>query len=379
MKLLRPIILCVFALWIGVVAASAATVEELEGKEAEYRRKIAELQGQEDSLAKQISLLNSQISLATLRMETTKNAVDKLTQEIDELNDEIERLEALKTKRLELVRHRIPETYKRNSVSAFGIVFFSQNVSDFLLRVKYLTKVQTEDAELYSQLQNTQDAYGERKDTREKKKEQQESLKMQLEQQSRELDRQKKQKQVLLDETRNSESVYQRLLAQALAEKQALERALVDSVQVGPVNKGDPIALVGNTGYPACSTGAHLHFEVRKNNSWVDPAGYMSSKTLYDDQTGSNWTVGSGSWDWPLSDPIRMTQRFGHTPWSYRYSYSGGIHTGFDMVSSSTNVIRAPAGGTLYSSSQSCGTSSIIKIKYIDHGDGVMSFYLHVQ
>jgi peptidoglycan hydrolase CwlO-like protein len=379
MNILRMIILSVFALWIGVVVVSAATVEELQGKEAEYRKKIAELQGQEDSLSKQINLLNSQISLATLRMEATKNAADKLAQEIEELNDEIERLEALKTKRLELVRHRIPEAYKRNSVSAFGIVFFSQNVSDFLLRVKYLTKVQTEDAELYSQLQNTQDAYGERKDTREKKKEQQESLKMQLEQQSRELDRQKKQKQVLLDETRNSESVYQRLLAQALAEKQALERALVDSVQVGSVNKGDPIALVGNTGYPACSTGPHLHFEVRKNGSWVDPAGFVSSKSVYDDQSGSNWTVGSGSWDWPLSDPIRMTQRFGQTPWSYRYSYSGGIHTGFDLTSSSSNVIRAPAGGTLYSSSQSCGTSSVIKIKYIDHGDGAISFYLHVQ
>jgi hypothetical protein len=258
-------------------------------------------------------------------------------------------------------------------------VLFSKNVSDFLSRVKYLTKVQAEDAELYTQLQNTQDTYGERKDVREKKKEQQESLKTQLEQQSRELDRQKRQKQVLLDETRSSESVYQRLLAQALAEKQALERALVDAVQVGPVNKGDAIALVGNTGYPGCSTGAHLHFEVRKNNSWVDPSGYLSGKTVYDDQSGSNWTVGGGSWDWPLQDQIRVTQRFGQTPWSYRYSYSGGIHTGFDMTSSGSNVIRAPASGTLYSSSQSCGSSSIIKIKYIDHGDGVVSFYLHVQ
>ncbi len=238
--------------------------------------------------------------------------------------------------------------------------------------------MQAEDAELYQQLQNTQDTYGERKDVREKKKEQQESFKAQLEQQSRELASQKKQKQILLDETRNSETVYQRLLAQALAEKQALDRALVDAVQVGPVNKGDPIALVGNTGYPGCSTGPHLHFEVRKNNAWVDPAGYLSGKMVHDDQSGGNWAVGSGNWDWPLSDPIRMTQRFGQTPWSYRYSYSGGIHTGFDMTSSST-VIRAPSGGTLYSSNQTCGTSSIIKIKYIDHGDGVISFYLHVQ
>lgn len=375
MKLLR--VLC-FCLLFSLAFPRIVFADEVQDRINEYTQKIAELQGQEKTLANQISLINSQIALTTLRITSLKSAISKLETEIEELNDEIDRLEVLKTKRLELVLHRIPETYKRTSVSQFGIVFFSRNVSDFLSRIKYLSKVQAEDAELYTQLQNTQDTYGERKDVREKKKAQQESFKAQMEQQSRELASQKKQKQILLDETRNSETVYQRLLAQSLAEKQALERALVDAVKVGPVNRGDPIALVGNTGYPGCSTGAHLHFEVRKNNAWVDPGGYLSGKTVYDDQSGGNWTVGSGSWDWPLQDPIRMTQRFGHTPWSYRYSYSGGIHTGFDMTSSS-NVIRAPSGGTLYSSSQTCGTSSIIKIKYIDHGDGVISFYLHVQ
>ena len=214
---------------------------------------------------------------------------------------------------------------------------------------------------------------------REQKKTEQEKLKRQLENESRELARQKKEKQVLLTETRSSEAVYQSLLAQALAEKQALDRAIIEGVKIGTVSKGDPIALVGNTGWPAYSTGDHLHFEVRKNNSWVDPASYLSSKTIYDEQTQSNWTVGAGNWDWPLQDPIRLTQRFGHTPWSYRYNYSGGIHTGFDMLSSNNKVIRAPSGGTLFSSSQSCGSASIIKIKYIEHGDGIVSFYLHVQ
>ena len=320
-KLILRLLFIVFVVLLlsGNVHASASDVEVLQ-------QKINELQGQENSLAKQINLLNSQIDLTTLRISSIKGAIDKLSGEIGELNDEIDRLEILKTKRLELVLHRIPETYKRNQMSQFGIVLFSQSFSDFLLRIKYLSRVQEEDAQLYKLLQNTQDTYGERKELREKKKTQSESLKVQLEQQSRELARQKKEKQVLLDQTKNSEVVYQKLLAQALAEKNAIEQALINSISLGPVKQGDPIALVGNTGYPGCSTGAHLHFEVRKNNAWIDPAQYLSPKGVIDDQNGGKGTIGSGGWSWPLEDSVRVTQYFGKTPYSWRYTYSGGTY-----------------------------------------------------
>lgn len=348
------------------------TIEELT-------KKISQLQQEENTLSKQISLLDSQISLTTLRISTMRSAIIKLTAEIDELAGEIERLEALLTRRTELVLRRIPESYKRKSTSQFGMLFLSSSFSDFVARIKYISTIQEHDAALLFQLKATQNNFEERKGLREEKKITQEKLKKQLEQESSSLARQKKEKQVLLEQTKNSETVYQQLLAQALAEKKAVDQALIESVKIGPVKKGDPIAVVGNTGYPGCSTGAHLHFEVRKGGTWVDPGGYLSSKRVKDDQNGGETSLGSGSWDWPLEDTIRLTQYFGKTPYSWRYQYSGGIHTGYDMVSTGSNIIRAPRDGDLYSSSQPCGSGSIIKIKYIDHGDGVLSFYLHVQ
>ena len=362
-----------------LIAHSRVLAQSVEDKIKVYQEQIASLNSQANTLSKQITLLDSQVKLTTLQIDDTRRKIDILDNEIGELTQEIVRLEDLKTKRLELVLHRIPQTYKRANASNFGGLLFSKNFSEFLTRAKYLLQVQEEDTQLYKQLQLTQTNYNERRDTRAEKKNEQEALRKQLEKHTRELASQKKQKQALLDQTRNSEVVYQSLLAQALAEKQALERALIDSVKVGPVKKGDPIALVGNSGYPGCSTGAHLHFEVRQGGAWIDPSSQPGNKTVKDDQNGgSDWSVGSGSWSWPVSDTIRLTQHFGKTPWSWRYSYSGGIHTGFDMVSTGGDVIRAPADGELYSSSQSCG-SSIIKIKYIDHGSNLISFYLHVQ
>ncbi len=357
----------------------AETTGGVDSRIVELQNKIRELQNEENSLAKQIQLLDSNISLTTLKIGNIQSAIGKLSKEIDELVGEIDRIEELLTRRSELVLRRIPATYKRQVAPKFGIILLGQNVSDLLSRVKYLASVQEQDAQLLFQLKATQNHYGERKNLREEKLKEQQELQRQLEAENRRLASQKREKQILLNETRSSEATYQKLLAQALAEKQALDRALLEAVKVGPVSTGDPIAIVGNTGFPGCSTGAHLHFEVRKNNVWVDPSGYLSSKTVIDEQSGGNNTLGSGGWPWPLADTIRLTQRFGQTPYSWRYSYSGGIHTGFDMVSTTSDIIRAPKEGTLYSSSQSCGSSSIIKIKYIDHGDGILSFYLHVQ
>src|SRR3990167_10546936 len=331
-----------------------------------YEDELSRLGAQSKTLSNQIAQFDAQIRLTTLKISQTEEKIALLGGRIDQLEGSLDSLSSA-------FSSRAVETYKMARVGdPFLIVVSAPDLSEAISRFHYLQRIQEADRDLLQRLQAAQDTY-------KVEKTDQEELQSELEKQKANLDVQKKAKNVLLTQMKNDEKKFQQLLSQALAEKAAIERALVSGVKVGPVKRGDPIALVGNSGYPGCSTGKHLHFEIRKNNTWVDPGSYLSGKSVLDEQNGGgNVSLGSGSWPWPIEDTVRLTQFYGHTPYSWKYTYSGGLHTGYDMVSTSSDVIRAPASGNLFKSSEMCG-SSRINILYIEHGDNVVSLYLHVQ
>ena len=358
---------------------SATELEDVQSKIAEYEKQVVELQKQASSLGQQITLMDSQIKVTGLKITQTEAQIKSLEKEVEVLSGKIDRLNISLDFLSKVLLSRVSENYKAKRANPIALFFSSQNFSDFVSRYRYLQIAQLHDRELLISMEQTRLNYDEQKALKEKAQADLEKLNKQLVIQKQQLTVQTADKKRLLEETKGKEAEYQRILAQAYAEKAAIEKALVSGVKVGPVKRGDPIALVGNSGYPSCSTGKHLHFEIRKDGAWTDPGPYLSSRSVIDEQDNKgSVNVGSGGWPWPIEDTVRLTQFYGQTPYSWRYKYSGGVHTGYDMVSTSSDVIRAPADGTLFKFSQMCGSSNI-NIVYIEHGDNVISFYLHVQ
>jgi peptidoglycan hydrolase CwlO-like protein len=358
MRKLAVLLIFFLGLFAPFFLVKATTLEDKQKQIDELEKKVEELKSQANTLAGQIAYYDNQISLNQLKISQTEDLIALISQKIDLLERKLQ-------VRAHLLERQIVVTYKQGKLDPFQLIFSSNDFSHMVSRFKYAQQVQNNNRRLLYDTQVLQSNYAQQKDLIE---ESQKKLRVQKES----LSALRAEKDNLLKQTKNSEAIYQEQLEQARLELAAIQNALATAISEGPVKKGDPIALVGNTGYPGCSTGKHLHFEVRLNDMWVNAETYLKNIT---DKWGLN--IGSGSWDWPISGTVQITQRYGKTPYSYRYLYSGGIHTGIDMISDN-DVIRAVADGNLYSSIQNCGGSAL-KIKYIDHGNSLMTFYLHVQ
>ncbi|MBI5465085.1 hypothetical protein HY946_00550, partial [Candidatus Gottesmanbacteria bacterium] len=250
---------------------SSSRYKEISDQIRELEQKLAETQAREKTLSSQISYMNNQIKLTTLKISETQAKIDQLEEEIASLSAKIDRLEESLGHLSEVLLSRIVETYKRGNVEFFHLLFSSGGFSDFLTRLKYIRIVQAHDKKLMFQMQETKDNYTDQKQVREEKKAEHERLKRQLEGQKAMLAQQIKDKETLLEVTRNDEKRYQELLAAARAEQVALEGTMRQALALlkdgSPIEEGAQIALIGNSGAPYCSTGSHLHFETRRNGN----------------------------------------------------------------------------------------------------------------
>lgn len=353
-------------------------IKELEGK-------LNDLRSTEKTLQSQIDVIDNQIELTQLRINSTETEIQELTGDIEIAVGKVDKLEESIGKISEVLLNRIVATYKAGSLAQSPLFVNANNFSDYFTKMNYLRIIQAKDRELLYEAQQAQLDYENQKNIFEDKKEKVVALQTQLEQYKTQIDSERKSKEDLLSVTKNDEKKYQQLLAAAQSERSAIEGVIssIKLVNGTPVIKGQIIAQVGNSGAPYCSTGPHLHFEVRLNGGDVNPGGYLKPGvnfmyTYTSEQFGYYGSIGpGGDWDWPLEEVIQINQGYGSHGYAQSF-YPDGVHHGIDMDSVSSSLIRAPKEGTLYKGTTSC---SGVPMNYVavDHGSGIVSWYWHVQ
>jgi peptidoglycan hydrolase CwlO-like protein len=207
-KIFFPVVIFVILLiTVRVVLAQTCNNQsECDALIQQYSDQLTKLQGQANTLSNQIAQFDAQIKLTTLKIAQTQAQIILLGGRIDQLSQSLDSL-------TQAFSARAVETYKLSRFeNNFIFLISAADLNDAVNRLHYLQKIQEEDQNLLTKLQTAQTTYQGQKQT-------QEDLQKQLQTQQANLNTQKTAKNNLLTATKNDETKYQSLLAQAVAQR----------------------------------------------------------------------------------------------------------------------------------------------------------------
>jgi len=337
------------------------TPGDIQNKIDQYTEKLIQLSKEKDTLSNQINYLNSQVQLTSLKISQIEQSIEILKKEIIELTQEINKLDVDLNKLSSLFLSQVNENYKISKKIPSISIFSSKSFNHFFEQYKYIQVLQKANQQTMLDLETARTNYDIQKQKKEQKQEELAILQETLDRQKKELIGQKAAKDNLLTTTKNDEKTYQKLKSEAEQELSALLKAKF--VGKRQVSKGEPLGIMGNTGY---SFGDHLHFglyQLGEENlsDWsyfndIDPTGYMNEH------------------HWPMNQPIEITQGRGAT--KYAYLYSDRFHHGIDMVSPNKTILAVNDGIAYFFKNTASSLGNHVKLF---HPDGKMTLYLHMQ
>lgn len=242
---------------------------EIENQIKEYEKKLTDLRQQKNTLASQIQTMDTQIYLTGLKIQESERQIIETEREIDTLTSRIESLDDSLTKISKLLLANISVGYKKQRISLINILLDSDNVGEIFNTIKYQKTAQNNNQRMLIQVQDAKSNYEEQKILRETKKKQLDLLVSNLANQKAELTNQQNQKQKLLNDTKNDEVLYQRLLSQAQQQLSSFKSFVQTS-------GGDSVI-----GANALGSGSDGNYYSQRDIRWANQSiGYSSESVL---------------------------------------------------------------------------------------------------
>jgi murein DD-endopeptidase MepM/ murein hydrolase activator NlpD len=303
-------------------------MEDVADQKEKYAKNIKDKQGEAKNLKNQLAILDNRIAKAELDIEEVKNQISEVSLEIRRTEVEIQGKENDIDKEKKNIANVLKLLYREGDASTLEILLMNDSLAEFLNRAKYLEDVNKEMGEALENLKQYKNDLEKSKADLEGKKEELANLKNDLEQSRLAFEQERLNKEMLLEETKNSEKEYQSLLAQA--EKQELDA----QTDIAQLEKAMRLKLES----------------LEKEKLEFNDDGFI----------------------WPV--PKNLVTTYFHDPdYPFRYLFE---HPAVDIRAKQGTAIKAPASG--YVARVKFAGRSYAYIMII-HGDGISTVYGHIS
>lgn len=203
-----------------------AQIEELTKQIEKYREGVRGIQSQAKSLEGELDLLDNQIGEFELEIKRIKLIVGSIESEIYNINLKIRELEQQTEDEKMILGVLIREIYKYDETSFLEIILTKENLSDFFSELQSLENLQMGIQKSLEEIRIFKEYLAVKESELEEQKNEMIALKAIQETQKYSIEKKKKARQKLLDDTKGQEYLYQRLIKNKQADVNTIRSQL---------------------------------------------------------------------------------------------------------------------------------------------------------
>lgn len=331
---------------------------DLEKKKQETEARLSELETEKDDILKYIEELDKELSGLNDEIDSLNGDIKETGTAIDKAKKELEAAKAVEEEQYTIMKKRIQYMYENGSTDYIEIIMKSDNISDILNQVEYMSKITEYDNSLLDKYKKLKQDVADKEKSLEVKAEKLSALKEELtfEQDTvKKLASDKNKELAKYEANIGNEKALSAEYSSKLQEQENLIEDLLEAER------------------------KRVEEEERKKKEEEERRRQEeAAKANNNANTDNNQDTGNGSqvkvdgFIWPCPSSSRITSPFG----SREQPTEGAstFHQGIDIGASSGSEIVAAAGGSVVTAAYSVSAGNYIMIY---HGDGIYTVYMH--